>query len=321
MILTVTINPLLERRFKYSSINIGGENRNGKEGYNAGGKGINVSRQLNKMNVDNLAFTFTGGNNGKIFREVLIKENLKVTTIKTKAETRDAAVIIDESAKSLTTYFGQNSIISTAEVDEFKEKLEKMIQNCEIVVFAGSSPCKETDSIFPYGIELAKKYDKISLCDTYGNHLQNCIEAGPTIVHNNISEIEKSLNISLATDEEKLNYLNSLYEKNIKQAFLTNGDSESFASNFNYHFKVNNPKIETIDSTGSGDSFTAGIVYAWHNNLTFEESLKIASALGTKNALRYDVCNVSQDEIESLKNEIKVSPIGKKMKTLDVTPR
>ena len=49
MILTVTINPLLEQRLTYKKVSFKIQNRNGKLKLAAGGKGINVSRQLNKL--------------------------------------------------------------------------------------------------------------------------------------------------------------------------------------------------------------------------------------------------------------------------------
>jgi fructose-1-phosphate kinase PfkB-like protein len=196
-----------------------------------------------------------------------------------------------------------------------------MIRNCEIVVFSGSSPCKETDSVFPFGIEIANRYDKISVCDTYGNHLKDCIEQSPTVLHNNILEIEQSLEISLRTENEKLNFMNDLYSNGIKQSFITNGKDDIYASNFDYHYKAENLKIEEVDSTGSGDSFLAGIVYGLYKDKTFEESIKLASALGALNALSFGVCNVSLDEAEKVSDQIKISIVGKKIKTIDVTPR
>ncbi len=320
MILTVTLNPLLERRFLFHDVQFNNENRGGSAVLKAGGKGINVSRQLNFLNVDNTALTFLGGINGKILKEVLQKENIKNVSIHTVEETRDSAVIVDESSGNISTFFRSNSKVSLNEVDEFKEKLKKMIENCEMVIFAGSSPCVEADRIFPYGIGIANEFDKISICDTYGTHLKNCIEKSPTIIHNNISETEKSLNVSLKSEKEKIDFLNYLYDKGVKQAYLTDGENPVFASNFDYHFKLEVPKIKPIDPTGSGDSFVAGIAYAWHNALTFEEALTVASLLGAANASRFEVCNVSIEEIENLKTQIKVSPIGKIMKTLDVTP-
>ncbi len=126
---------------------------------------------------------------------------------------------------SLTTYFSENTNILKAEVEEFKSKLEKMIETCEMVIFSGSSPCKETDSIFPFGIKIANQLDRISICDTYGNHLRECLDEAPTIVHNNISELESSLDINLRRENDKLEFLNQLYGKGIKQAYLTDGSN------------------------------------------------------------------------------------------------
>src|SRR5690554_5340149 len=321
MILSVTIHPLLEKRLTYPRIRKGLSHRNPVEEFKPGGKGINVCRQLNKFQIKNLAFTFLGGNNGKIIKSLLNDEGISYTFIRTKNETRYSVIVMDEDEKNATTFFGPDYLIADEETEEFKTKLEKMIQNCEIVVFSGSSPCKAADSIFPFGIETANKYDKISVCDTYGNHLKDCIEKSPTVIHNNISEIEKSLNISLKTEKDKINFLNYLYSKGIKQSFLTDGKEDIYASNFDYHYRTETIKIDEVDATGSGDAFTAGIIYGLHRDKTFEDSLKLASALGALNASSFDVCNVSPSDAEQISNEVKIFTLGKKIKTIDVTPR
>ena len=60
MILTVTLNPLLEKRLEFQSVELGKDQRAKNEFYAAGGKGINVSRQLNLLGVKNSAFTWLG---------------------------------------------------------------------------------------------------------------------------------------------------------------------------------------------------------------------------------------------------------------------
>ncbi len=320
MILTVTINPLLERRLYFSEVSLGKSHRSAKEILKSGGKGINVSRQLNGLEIQNLAFLFLGGLNGKLLRNTLNDENIIFTAISTKQETRNCSVIIDESKSIATSFFSPNAIISVEESSEFKLKLDKIIQNCEMVVFSGSSPCKEADDIFPFGIETANKYDKISICDTYGSHLSACLEKSPTIVHNNIDEVESSLNISLKSEKGKTEYLESLYSKGIKQAYLTDGEKEIYASTLDYKFKIIPPKIAAIDSTGSGDAFTAGIVYGWHHDLTFDETIKLACSLGSVNAGSFSVCEVLKQQAEKYLDDVQILSIGKKMKLLDVTP-
>jgi len=321
MILTVTINPLLEICLSYRDVSFDTENRDGKLDYCAGGKGINVSRQLKYLQTKSFGFTFLGGTTGKKLRSILEKEELAFSFIKTESETRIASIIVDASKKTTATYFQENSFITSPEANAFKSKLEKMIQNCEIVVFSGSSPSPEADSIFPYGISLANKYDKISVLDTYGNHLANCIDASPTILHNNVEELEKTLQVKLKSEKDKLNFLDYLYQKGIKQTFITDGEFPVYVSNFDYHFKINPPAVNVVRSTGSGDAFVAGIIYGWHNDFVFEDTCKLAVALGAVNAEHFDVCTVSAEEISELQKQIIIKPVGKKMKLLDDSPQ
>ena len=320
MILTVTINPLLEQRFTFNNVSPVIQNRNGNLQLAAGGKGINVNRQLNILNVQNIALTFSGGTYGKLFRDSIKNDGIDFSLINTHTQTRICSVIIDSKEKSVSYYFSENQTITKDETDKFILKMEKMIQNCEMVIFSGSSPGKEADKIFPAGIEMANKYDKISICDTYGRHLDNCYSASPRIVHNNIEEVVNSLQLNLNDEKDKLVFLDYLYNKGIKQVYLTDGDKKVYASNFDFHYKLSVPNIKSVDSTGSGDAFVAGIAYGWHNNLVFNEQIKFAAALGTANAEMFDVCNVPVDEARKFVESIDVHPIGKKIKIIDDTP-
>jgi len=320
MILTITLNPLLEKRFVFENIDTGKVNRTGKEFFRAGGKGLNVSRQLNRFNIKNLALTFMGGSNGKVLRSLLTDEDINFSVVSIKSETRIASVIEEHSLNRVTTFIGKNSVISKKEADEFKAKLEKMINNASVIIFSGSSPCNETDDIFEYGIELANKMDKISILDTYGSHLEACIKKSPTVIHNNIEEIEKSFNKNLTKEKDKLEFLNYLYQNNVKLSFLTDGNNPAYASKFDFHYKVKIPAITPIDPVGSGDSFVAGLAYGMEKSMIFENFLKFGIASGTANTQNWTTSNVTSEEVQKIVPEIKLIPVGKKMKLIDDTP-
>ncbi|HEX2961605.1 MAG TPA: PfkB family carbohydrate kinase [Ignavibacteriales bacterium] len=320
MILTVTLNPLLERRLTFKEIELGKNNRALNEFFTAGGKGINVSRQLKCLNTESLAFTFLGGNNGKILRGLLSAENINFTAVGTKSETRTASLIMEEGTERLTTFFGLNSEITQQESDEFKTKLKKMIENCEIVVFSGSSPSEITDDIFPYGIEMANEFDKISIVDTYGSTLKECIKKAPTVVHNNIHEAVTSMDQALNSEKDILNYMQSLYEKGVKQVFLTQGPEPVYASNFDFLYKAETLKVKELDATGSGDAFTAAVAYGLHNAMTFEETLSYALSLGALNAVSWEACRVDPEKVPEIQKEVKISTLGKKINTLNIKP-
>lgn len=320
MILTITPNSLLERRLVFNSILNGAVNRSRTEYFYAGGKGINVSRQLNQLGIKNQSLTFLGGNNGKLLRKTLENESINFNAVNTKDETRWAAVTIDESKKEITSFFSQNSEPSENEVDEFIQKMDKAIQNCSIVLFAGSSPNKTAQRIFTEGVELANKYDKISFIDTYGEHLKECIEKSPFALHNNKKEIENSLGVELESEQDILNFLDSLYSKNIKMAFITDGKNEVYSSKFDFHYKTKPPTVKSFNPLGSGDAFVAGIIYGIERSLVYNDSLKLAVALGALNTQQFDAANVKLDDAEMLLENIDVQSVGKKMKLIDDSP-
>jgi fructose-1-phosphate kinase PfkB-like protein len=227
---------------------------------------------------------------------------------------------MEKSDNSISTFVGPSSEITDHEIEEFKSKLDKMIKNCSVVVLSGSSPCESANGIFPYALELANHYDKISILDTYGEHLKDCLETTPTAMHNNLEEIDGSLGIELKSEKEKLEFLDYLYGKNIKLSFLTDGANPGYAAKFDFHYKVESPEIKALDPTGSGDAFVAGIAYGLEKSLVFDEFLRIASALGTANAVNRDTCSVKDNEWKKYYDSITISPIGKKMKTIDDSP-
>lgn len=323
MIITVTLNPLLEYRFnfsnkkKFSGLN---QYRCNSQNIVAGGKGINVSRQLYNLGIESVAVTFVGGLNGKQLARALSAEKFNSILIRTQAETRIGFVTIDNSSNRIKSYFGLNSEITEKDSAQMKAKLEKMIPNCEMIILSGSSSSRFTEDIFPFAIHLANKHDKISFVDTYGAHLQSCIDASPKILHCNIDEIETSLSTTIRDEKSIRDFLFYLYGKGIKQSFLTNGGEEFYSANFDYHYKITPPKIESVDSTGSGDAFAAGIASGLYNDFVFEDYLRTAVKLGAVNAALVDVCNVTREQLNVFTDEAIISPVGKKIKQIDVTP-
>ena len=320
MILTVTVNPLLEKRLYFDKTEKGHVNRCNAENFYAGGKGINVSRQLNKLGIENLALTFAGGNNGKIFRSVLSSEGINFSLVSTKSETRSGTLLLEKDFPKITSYIGLNSEITNDEVDQFIQKMEKMVLNASIVILTGSLPSPNTAKIFTAGIELAHKHDKIAIIDTYGSHLKECIDLAPFALHNNFQELEHSFKEDFSTEKSRFEILNKLYEKGVKLAFLTNGKESIYASKFDFHYKVSPPKIVEKDPLGSGDSFVAGIGYGLEKNLVFTDMLKNAVSLGAANAENWNTSEVPLEEMNKYINSIEIEQIGKKMKIIDDTP-
>lgn len=322
MIATVTLNPLLERRLDYGRVKLGATHRPLGEAYAAGGKGINVSRQLRKLGVDSLAFTILGGENGKRIRRVLKEERIEFVAVPSKSETRSATLAIDRSDPGVTAFFGPDADPTEEDAEELIDRLRKALNTADIIVLSGGSPNKATDRVFPTIINEANREGKTTLLDTYGRHLSACLDAAPTATHNNVEELAASLGWALETEDEKRRALDELTGRGVKRVLLTEGARPAYVSNFGYHYKLTPPPIEEIDPVGSGDAFVAGALYGWERELVFiDETLPLAAALGAANARRLDACAVERDEWEPLVRRANVETVGKKMKRVDVSPR
>lgn len=313
MILTITLNPLLEKVLFFSKIERNKVNRAFDLKINAGGKGINVSRQLNKFKIENLASGFLGGENGKMLRSILYSENIKNSFQQINDETREGFVIV-ENQKILESYFSPDPVIKPNEVDSFISKIQKAILNCEMLIFSGSSPRFENPEdefrIFNELISFAKENDKFIILDIYGKNLKEILELQPDIVHTNLDEFQFSLQTQLQTKNKIIDKLLNMYSAGIKIFLITDGDKNFYAINHGFLYEGFPPKINLMNPTGSGDAFMAGFIYGLHHNLPFEEILMWATASGAANASLMEVCSADFDFINSLKAKVKVKKLN-----------
>ncbi len=319
MVITVTLNPLLEKRYFVENFEKGKTYRVTKKTNTAGGKGINVSRQLNLLGIKNLAVFPLGGNNGKTYRQVIESERINYYAVSVKSETREGALII-ENGERVTTFIGDNVPLSENDIGKFLAKIEKVYDNSSIILFAGSVPNEEAAEIICEGIKRGAELDKIVFLDTYGKHLRECLNLAPFAVHNTVAETESSLGIELNDEKSKTDYLKSLYDKGVKLAFLTDGPNPAYAMKFGYLYKIVPPKIRETDATGSGDVFVAGLIHGIEKDNVFNDFVKYASALASANAGKLETASVKFEEAENLIGKVGIFEIGDKMKVIDDSP-
>jgi 6-phosphofructokinase 2 len=75
-IVTLTINPALDKSSKVDGIRAGQKLKCHTINYQAGGGGINVSRVLNRLGIGAHSVFTHGGDNGLMLKELLINDKL-----------------------------------------------------------------------------------------------------------------------------------------------------------------------------------------------------------------------------------------------------
>ena len=120
MIYTVTLNPSIDFIVRIDKVEIGEVNRMESDDKFAGGKGINVSRILQRLGVDNTATGFIGGFTGRF-----VTDGLDVEGIKTKfvAVDQDTRINVKIKADQETEINGAGPVINEYQLAELEAVL------------------------------------------------------------------------------------------------------------------------------------------------------------------------------------------------------
>jgi len=78
-----------------------------------------------------------------------------------------------------------------------------------------------------------------------------------------------------------------LLSSGVQLAAIKLGEKGSFVADENNQFFCPPFQVEAVDTTGAGDSFTAGLLYGWTNGLSLPASAVLASVLGALAASVY----------------------------------
>ncbi|HGI5302182.1 TPA: 1-phosphofructokinase family hexose kinase, partial [Streptococcus pyogenes] len=186
MIYTVTLNPSIDFIVRIDQINLGSVNRMASDDKFAGGKGINVSRILQRLDITSTATGFLGGFTGRFIEESLSAEGVKTDFVKGDQDTRINVKIKSQEETELN---GQGPIISREQLEELKTKLSQLTAE-DTVVFAGSAPANLGNAVYKELLPLVRQSGAQVVCDFEGQTLIDALTYNPLLVKPNNHELE-----------------------------------------------------------------------------------------------------------------------------------
>jgi tagatose 6-phosphate kinase len=308
MITTITLNPMLDKTVFVDRIERGTIHRASKMEMIAGGKGINVSRQLKHLGVKTLATGFQGGEVGSILLRLMQEEEVDNDFVTTEGATREGVTYLEPDG-TWTAMFEPSLPIEQRAIHELSKKVAALALKSTWIVCAGSSPGREADDIFYEAIVSAHKAGISSVLDSYGNAFVLGLKALPTLIKLNKREFEATFRQSLKTDEDFVRAINFLLDAGARYCVISDGANAFYAGLRGHYWKLNPPKVKGVNPTGSGDAMTAGLLYGFQQGWKFERCLPFGAAAGAANAQKWPVANSSLEEISALEPGVVVQRI------------
>ncbi|OON94866.1 MAG: hypothetical protein ATN31_02330 [Candidatus Epulonipiscioides saccharophilum] len=310
MILTVTLNAAIDKRYVLEQLTIGSVNRTISTQASAGGKGINVARVCHLLGEPVIATGFVGGFSGQYIQSETNKQGITSKFYNVAGESRTCINMYDQSTSVQTEVLEGGINVSPDDENGFKELYSSLLDDVNIVVISGSVPTGSSDSIYNELVEIAKSKNKKVIVDTSKDYLKRILDVHPTMIKPNSDELAYLKDLNNLTKSEAIIAAKELHLTGIELVAVSLGAEGSIVAYDNKVYNVIIPPVQTVNSVGCGDSMIAGFATGLSRGLPILDIIKLASACGTSNALSEETGFVDPDQVTELIQKVVVEELA-----------
>jgi 1-phosphofructokinase len=286
MIVTLTMNPAIDRTVIIESVALGETNRIQEVKVDASGKGVNVSRALLQQGLPSLAMGFLGGTEGEYIATSLKSENLetKFTWIE-QGSTRVNTKVYEQAAGRTTELNEPGPVVTSRDVERLYEALEEVLPQTEILICAGSLPRGMEGSFYYDLIQKCKKSGVQVFLDASGNALTKGVQAIPTFIKPNEDEAEMLLGKRVRSRTEIITAMHDLRELGIPYIVLSLGEAGAvFCAQGEPLLWAQAQAEQVLSTSGCGDSLLASFVSSLVKKRSWLETVRWSVATATATA-------------------------------------
>lgn len=278
MIITVTMNPAIDKTVEIEQLVPNGLNRIQKIEYDAGGKGINVSKTIHELGGESLAMGFLGGNAGKTIENVLTSWNIQHDFIWVEGETRTNTKVFEKSG-GVTELNEPGPVINEARVEELIQKICEHTDKETLVVLAGSIPAGVDKNIYAAITESVHEKGGSVLMDADGELFRNALKASPDIIKPNQVELEEYIGADYRLSMGELKALAEKFQNNgIKTVAISMGKGGAMIVRDKFVARCPALSVKAHSTVGAGDAMVAALAYSWDKKLGDEETVRLCMA-------------------------------------------
>ena len=195
MIITVTINPAIDKTAEIEAIHPRALNRLTRVEKDVGGKGINVSKAIAALGGTSVACGFLAGATGRLIEELLREKGITPDFIQVSGETRTNLKLV-EPGGYLTEFNEQGPTVTEEELAALRDRLLSYASPEAIFVFAGSGCPGVPNDIYRQLILAVKAKGSRAFLDADGPLFAQALEAKPDVVKPNAFELAQYFGVT-----------------------------------------------------------------------------------------------------------------------------
>ncbi len=309
MILCVGTTPAVQRVMIFHRVVVDAVNRATTTLDGVAGKSVNVAKILHLFGEHPVAVGFLGGDRGEYLRGVLDARGIESEFVIVPARTRQCVTVIDQSAGTHTELVEESPSAEPSHFERLHQIIERRMPQCRAAVMSGTIAPGGSPEFYRRCAELAEAAGVFSVVDAQSAALTATLSVRPGLVKPNRSELAATVGRELPDEEAILQAARELVERGAQRVVITAGKAPILAFDGRQPWRIATPRLEPVNPIGSGDAFTAGLVWRLLRGDDLGEACRWASAAGAANALHPLAGEARRDDVERLAQEISVQRI------------
>lgn len=308
MIVTVTLNPALDRTYFVRDFEWNRTIRASQSVPGMGGKATDASWVLGELGYANLALGFAAGDTGRRMEKMLRQRGCKTDFVWVEGETRTNIVIVSDEGKGQSTLTEPGLQIDARELDKLKDKFSAALKKASCVLIGGTVPPGIEVSIYTELVTQAREARVPVVFDASGPGLKAGMEGRPTMAKPNIDEIAELYGRPVTTVEEAYKAGRELQDKYGAALVITLGKEGALAVLPGRAYRIPVLQIPVVSTAGAGDAVLAGLVAALSEGKPIEDGLRLGFAAAAAVCLIPATADCRRADVQRLLPQIELKP-------------
>jgi 1-phosphofructokinase len=309
MIVTVTMNPAIDKTVDLELLERGSLNRIKNVIVDAGGKGINVSKTIKELGGETIATGFIGGSGGTLIEKVLQEQGIKSDFVTIQNEVRTNMKVVETNG-FVTELNEPGPQVSPEELETLTDKLLEYAGPDTLFVFAGSIPNGINKTIYKTLTAKVKEKGAKVFIDADGELFIHALEAAPDYIKPNRSEVESYFGADYRLEEKELVKLGQqLLDKGITMVSISLGQMGALFITKDRTVKCPGLKVVAHSTVGAGDAMVAALTFGIDKGLNLDDCVKLGVATSAGAVTTKGTKPPTKELVDELVNKVEIVEI------------
>lgn len=283
MVLTVTLNPAVDKTCYINELLLGQVNRLQEVISIAGGKGVNVTKVLRQFEYPVTAMGFTGGYTGQLIQDRLTEMGAECHFTHIEQATRVSTNILADNGY-VTEVLEPGPTISEEEMRRFLSEYKRQLQRVKMVVLSGSIPKGVPENIYETLTVLAKEAGCKVFLDTSGEALKMGVKAVPYFLKPNKRELEYLVGRKLSSTQDIKEQVQALLNSGVEKVVVSLGAKGFLYGDKEGIIEQKPVKVKAVNTVACGDCLVASFCMSEADGMKRKTAVCRAVALASANA-------------------------------------